>query len=86
MLAGCVGLTASDEPTDLELERLQTTAVYVDDGVDLTLPEEVETVGARTDADLLVLLGDTDVAAEQAVDWLAADRVLALFGDAAEPT
>ena len=43
-------------------------------------------MGAPTNADLLVLPGDTDVGAERAVDWLAADRVLALLGEAAEPT
>lgn len=85
-LAGCAALGGDDTPRDLQFERLQTTAVYVDEDADLSMPEEVETVGAPTNADLLVLPGDTDVGAERAVDWLAADRVLALLGEAAEPT
>lgn len=85
-LAGCVGLTDDGSPDDLRFQRLQTTAVYVDDGVALSMPDEIETVRATNNADLLVLPGDAGVEAEQAVDWLADDRVLALLGDDAEAT
>lgn len=83
-LAGCAGLTDDSTPEELQFERLQATAVYVEEGVDLSMPDEVGTVRATNNADLLVLPGDTGVEAEQAVDWLAADRVLALLGDDTE--
>ncbi|MFB6296475.1 MAG: hypothetical protein ABEH66_06525 [Halobacteriales archaeon] len=71
---------------DRSYDRLQRTAVYLEDSVELSLPDEVETVSARSNADLLVLPGDTEVDAEQAVGWLADERVLALVGDASEST
>lgn len=89
-LSGCVtvpGGGSSGEPADTdEYERLQRTAVYVEDGVDLSIPDDVPTVNATNNAGLIVLPGDTTVDAERAVDWLADERVLALFGDDAENT
>lgn len=86
-LAGCSALLSdssrSEEPT---YKRLDATAVYVADSVELSMPPEVETVDATHNADLLVLPGDTTTDAEQAVEWLAADRVVALLGDEAEAT
>lgn len=88
-VAGCSALV-SDGPNgprdDREYGRLQVTAVYVADGVDLSMPDEVETVTGPSNADLLVLPGGTDARAEQVVDWLADDRTLALLGDGAEST
>lgn len=86
LLAGCTSLTRDAESSDPSYDELQRTAVYVDDGVDLTMPDEVPTVRATENADLLVLPGDPAIGAAQAVDWLAADRVLALLGMDAEAT
>lgn len=89
-IAGCASLPVDgfeDEPTESrEYERLQRTAVYVDDDVDLSIPDAVPTVSAPNNADLIVLPGATGVSAEQAVDWLADERVLALLGDESEST
>lgn len=85
-VTGCAALPGDDAPQNQTYERLQRTAVYVADGVDLSVPEEVQTVNAAGNADLLVLPGDTGVDAETAVDWLAAGRVVSLLGGAAEAT
>lgn len=85
-LGGCAALPGDDSTTDLEFERLQRTPVYRADGVELSLPEEVPTVSATNNADLLLLPDEPNVDAEQAVEWLADERVLALLGDAAEGT
>lgn len=82
--AGCSALRSDDSPDDPSYERLPLTAVYVDDGVDLAMPEAVQTVGATTNADLLLLPDDVDVGAEQAVEWLADERAVALLGEDAE--
>ena len=85
-LAGCSALPEPGGTEDISYETLPTTAVYVDGNVDLSFPDEVQTVSATNNADLLVLPDDTDVGAEQAVDWLADDRVVALLGEDAEST
>lgn len=85
-VAGCSGVGGDDSPEEQEYTTLYQTPVYVADGVELAFPDEVPIVDAPINADLLVLPGNTDVEAEQAVDWLAADRAIALFGDAAEGT
>lgn len=84
-VAGC-GRAAPDSSGDRSHAVLHQTPTYVADGVDLTVPEEIPTVNATNNADLLVLPGDTDVEAQRAVDWLAADRAVALLGDGAERT
>lgn len=87
LFVGCSALPAGSAGTeDPTFERLDTTAVYVDDEVELSMPAEIETVGATHNADLLVLPGDTDADAEQAVEWFADDRVVALLGDSSEAT
>jgi len=87
-VAGCSNLpTMGDStPEELQFEKLHQTPTYIADGVDLSMPDEVPTVSGRNNADLLLLPGDTDVDAEQAADWLAADRAIALLGESAEPT
>jgi hypothetical protein len=92
-LAGCAalsdGLDEEEPPGDDgpdEYRRLDTVGVHVAEGVDLSVPDEVETVSAPTDADVVVLPDETGVAADQAADWLADDRVLALLGADAEAT
>lgn len=86
-VAGCSALPGTGDTTEeLTFDELHQTPTYVADGVDLTLHEEIPTVSATNNADLLLLPGDTDVDAQQAADWLAADRRLALVGDDAEPT
>ncbi|NHN47965.1 hypothetical protein G9464_10195 [Halostella sp. JP-L12] len=85
-VAGCAALPDGESADDLEFDRLQRTAVYLDGGVDLSVPDDVSTASAPNNADLVVLPGDPDTDAEQAVDWLADERVLALFGAGAEGT
>ncbi len=85
-MAGCAALPGGGSTDDRAYERLHLTAVYVDDGVDLSVPDELQTVRATTNADLLVLPADTGTDAGQAVEWLADDRVVALLGDGAEAT
>lgn len=84
--AGCGTLPGDGTPDEQSYDRLQQTAVYVADDVSLSLPEEIPTVTATNNADLLVLPGDTDIEAQQAVDWLADERILALLGGSAEDT
>jgi hypothetical protein len=67
-------------------DRLGRTPTYVGDDVGLRLPEQVPLVTAVTNADLVVLHGNPGIDADQAVTWLAADRVLALLGDDAQRT
>lgn len=86
-LTGCSAFqTDESDAEDLTFERLDVTAVYVVDDVEVSMPAEVETVDNTYNADLLVLPGDTDADADQAVEWLADDRVLALLGNSAEQT
>ncbi|KPN32245.1 hypothetical protein SY89_03011 [Halolamina pelagica] len=86
-VAGCSALPGTGDTTEeLTFDELHQTPTYVADDVDLTLHEEVPTVSATNNADLLLLPGDTDVDAQQAANWLAADRKIALLGDDAEPT
>lgn len=87
-LAGCTAMvdssrTATSTP---EYEHLPQTAVYTDDDVGIRLPESVPRVDAPTNADLVVLHGNPEEEAEQAVDWLAGDRAVALLGDRAQET
>ena len=84
-LAGCSAL-GDDTPEEPSYRQLPTTAVYVADGVDLSVPPEIETVSDPVNADLVVVPADTSVTAEQAVQWLADGRAVALLGDAAEET
>lgn len=86
-LAGCVALpTDASDAEEPSYENLDATAVYVADEVELSMPAAIETVDATHNADLLVLPGETTADADQAVEWLAAGRVLALLGDGAETT
>ncbi len=85
-MTGCSALSGGESTDDLTFTRLDQTAVFVADGVDLAVPEEVPTVSATNNADLLVLPADTDVGSEQAVDWLANERVIAVVGGDAEST
>lgn len=85
-VAGCGKAAPDDASADQSYTTLHQTPTYVADGVGLSVPDEIPTVTATNNADLLVLPDDTDVEAEQAVDWLAADRAIALLGDAAERT
>jgi hypothetical protein len=85
--AGCSVLSMdSSDSEGLSFKRLDVTAVYVTDEVELSMPAEVQTVDNTHNADLLVLPGDTNADAQKAVKWLADDRVIALLGDNSEPT
>lgn len=86
-LAGCSAITTNAaDPEDLTYERLDVTAVYVADDVELPMPSEVETVEATHNADLLLLPDETEADADQVVEWLSDDRVLAILGDSSEAT
>jgi len=86
-LAGCSSLPDGGRTSEqLVFEELHQTPTYVAEGVDIDLHEEIPTVSAKNNADLLLLPGDTDTGAEQAADWLTDDRWIALLGDAAEAT
>lgn len=85
-VAGCVSFRGDEPPDNQAYERLHLTPVYVEDGVGLSVPEAVPTVDATNNADVIVLPGDTAVGPGQAVDWLAAERVLALVGAGSEGT
>ena len=86
-LAGCSALTTDDAgPDDWTFEQLDATAVYVADGADVSVPSEVSTVDNANNADLLLLPDETTADADQVVEWLAADRVLAILGDGSEAT
>ena len=86
-IAGCSALPTDVSDTENPTyERLDVTAVYVADGVELSTPAEVQTVNATHNADLLVLPSDTETDAKQAVAWLLEERVLALLGESSEAT
>lgn len=86
LLAGCATLPGGRQPEEQSFSRFHLTAVYIAESVDLSLPEEVSTVGTADNADLVVLPDVPSVDAQQAVDWLAQGRVLALIGLDAEAT
>lgn len=68
----------------MAFEQLDVTAVYVADGVTVAVPPEVSTVDNANNADLLLLPDETSADADQVVEWLADDRVLAILGDRSE--
>lgn len=86
--AGCSALSNSSPSTTPTPEhaQLRRTPTYISDDVGLRLPDAVPRVEAPTNADLVVLHGNPAVDAEQAVTWLADERVLALLGDSAQRT
>lgn len=85
-LAGCAGFSDNGDTQDLQFDQLHTTAVYVDDSVELSMPTEIETVTAKTNADLLVFPDDVDTGAEQVADWFDDGRAVALLGPDSEAT
>lgn len=86
-LTGCSTLPTEPSGTDdLDFERLDSVAVHVADDVDLSMPDEVETVNARHNADLLILADGTDVEVDQVIEWLDDENAIALLGDGAEAT
>lgn len=86
ILTGCSALGETKPPEDQGYDRLQRTAVYVEENADISFPDEVQIVTAATNADLVLLAGETDVGVDQAVDWLAAEKAVGLLGDGAEST
>lgn len=86
MVAGCSALQTDEPAEDQQYTALLTTAVYVADDAELSIPEEIQTVNAANNADLIVVPDDTDVDAEQAVEWLADGRAIAVLGDGSEAT
>ena len=86
-LAGCSALTDDGAGSeDRTYERLAVTAVYVADGVDVSVPPEISTVDSANNADLLLLPGETTADADQIVEWFADERVVATLGDSSEAT
>lgn len=85
VLAGCTELVGT-EPNSDEYYHLQERSVYVERGVDLTIPEAVQTVAEPEDADLIVLPDTPGIEASQAVEWLEHRRVIALLGGESQRT
>lgn len=85
-LSGCPdSLSDTSTPEEQTFDRLDTTTVYVADSVELSLPPAIQTVTEPSNADLLILPDDTAVDAQRAVEWLLADRIIALLGDDSQP-
>jgi hypothetical protein len=85
-VAGCselIGRSPSGTSTP-GYDRLGQTPTYVSDDVGLRLPDDVPRVKAPSNADLVVLHGNLAVDVEQAVTWLADERVIALLGTPSE--
>lgn len=86
-LAGCTSvIDGNGTPTEQSYPHLEQTQVYLDDTVELSLPNAVPTVTEPDAAGLIILPGQTDAEADTVVDWLANDRVIALVGEGAENT
>ena len=63
-LAGCSALSGEDE-TPEEYEHLQQRPVYVDEDIELSIPETVQIVDTPGDADLIVIQDTPDIEASQ---------------------
>lgn len=85
-VAGCPAFADEDSIDDIEFERFHQTPVYLADDVELSMPEEIQTVSEPADAELIITPDEPDVPPEQAAEWLADGRILALLGDEAENT
>jgi hypothetical protein len=85
-VAGCSLPGDAESTAAPSRETLEDAKLYVDEAVDLALVSTVTTVASPADADLVVLPDDTDVEAATVVEWLQADRAVALLGRDAEPT
>lgn len=83
-LAGCSSL--NEEETPEEYEHLQQRPVYVDEDVELSIPDTVQRVDAPGDADLIVIPDTPDIEVSQAVEWLEEKRAIALLGGEAQST
>lgn len=83
-IAGYSALRSAESTAGQNFTRLQRTALYFGDDVGLTIPDEIQTIRATNNADLIILTDTTDVSAEQVVEWLAAERTLALLGGSIE--
>lgn len=85
-LAGCPdsfsGSSTSEEQT---FDRLDTTSIYIADSVELSLPQVIQTTPEPSNADLLILPAETAVDAQQAVEWLLDDRIIAILGYDSQP-
>lgn len=79
-LAGCGGLGGSDTP-DQPFATLDRRRVYVDDGVDLSVPESVSTGSEPADAGVVVIPGDTERSPILTAEWIADGSSVALLGD-----
>ena len=87
-LAGCSGRPSRSTatPTPRTYDRLRRTATYVEEDVDVTLPDGSPTVTAPTNADLVVLPDDAERDPDTVVTWLADDRAVALVGEDSQET
>ena len=77
-VAGCSALSGNGTPE--EYENLQQRPVYVDDTVELSIPETVQSVDTPEDADLIVIPDTPNIEVSQAVEWLQQRRAIALLG------
>ncbi|WP_242695422.1 hypothetical protein [Halomontanus rarus] len=84
-LAGCSALSGEEE-TPEEYEHLQQRPVYVDEDVELSIPDTVQIVDVPGDADLIVIQDTPDIEVSKAVEWLEEKRAIALLGGEAQST
>jgi hypothetical protein len=88
VVTGCQGFITdrSGTTTPTEFDHLDDRPIYVDEALDLTVPEAVQVVSEPEDADLILLSDDPDAGPEEAVDWLSDRRAIGLLGDDAQDT
>lgn len=85
-LAGCPdSLSDSSTSEEQTFDRLDTTSIYIADSVKLSLPQAIQTIPEPSNADLLILPAETAVDAQQAVEWLLDDRIIAILGYDSQP-
>jgi hypothetical protein len=84
-IAGCSALGGSNTPEE-PFGTLDREAVFVDDAVDLSVPESVSTADDPAAAGLVVFPGDTDRSPTLSAEWLAAGSSVALLGDGCSET
>lgn len=78
--AGCTNLGSSDSTTTESYDYLEQYPVYFDQEIGISIPGDVTITEDESEAELIVLPDDTARDAEEFVDWLLADQIVALVG------